>query len=424
VTETIGYSVQSRALTVEFCGDPHAPLRIFILAGQHGDEPDAREAARDFVGQFRAGACHAAVHAAVVADGNPDGSAVNTRRNARDLDLNRDHLLLAAPETAAIHAFARQWKPDLVLDVHTYRPWRKELLPWDFVFPQDIMFDFPTNPAVRTVLSRAAQAQATDFLNRRMAEARIRCDRYTLIRPGVVRHSTAEIFDARNGLAMRLDVPAVLLEGRRASPDDALQFIPPREALLRSIEAVVDWAAANSALLQNRPRRAADDVPLRYRYAGSKTGRYMEMQSASRGEISTVQLPGSYLPVVKATRSVGMPDAYAVPRNHTTVMEVLEKHGFTTTSQAELGTSTWESYRIDEISAVCEEDSTPVPACSLQQTFADPDRFVLFPSRQTGGSLLALLLEPESQFGPWRLPELTAALQPGSMFPVLRVTAV
>ena len=424
MTETIGHSVQSRALTVEFCGDPHAPLRIFILAGQHGDEPDAREAARDFVSGFRDAANCPAVQVAVVADGNPDGSAINTRRNARDLDLNRDHLLLAAPETAAIHAFARRWKPDLVLDVHTYRPWRKELLPFDFVFPQDIMFDFPTNPAVRTMLSQAAQGHATEFLNRRMAEAGIRCDRYTLIRPGVVRHSTAEIFDARNGLAMRLDVPAVLLEGRRASPDDALKFIPPRQALLRSIEAVVAWAAGHSALLQNRPRRALDEVPLRYRYTGSKTTRRsMEMQSASRGEISTVQLPGVYLPVVKATRTVGMPDAYAVPRNHTSVMEVLEKHGFTTTSPAELGPATWASYRIDEISAVCEEDSTPVPVCSLQQAFADPDRFVLFPSCQTGGSLLALLLEPESQFGPWRLPELTAALQPGNMFPVLRVTS-
>jgi hypothetical protein len=420
-SETIGHSVQGRALIVEFRGDPRAPLRIFILAGQHGDEPDARDAARDFLAQFHTAG--PAVQIAVVADSNPDGCAADTRRNARDLDLNRDHLLLAAPETAAIHAFARAWKPDLVMDIHTYRPWRKELLPFDFVFPQEIMFDFPTNPAVRTVLAPELQAGAAQFLLHRMADAGIRCDRYTLIRPGVVRHSTAEIFDARNGLAMRLDVPAVLLEGRRSSPDDVAEFMPPRIALLRSMEAVADWAAVNSRELRKRPYRASAEVPLRYRYSGSKTARYMEMQSAGSGAIDKVELPGNYLPVVKATRTVTMPDAYAVPRNHTTVMEVLDKHGFTTAAPEAFSPAAWESYRIDEIAPVTEDDPSPLPSCTLQQAFVDPERFVLYPSHQTGGSLLALLLEPESQFGPWRLPELTAALQPGTTFPVIRVTA-
>jgi len=112
-SETFGYSVQGRPLIVNYCGNPQADLRIFILAGQHGDEGDARDAAAEFLAQFRAGSVRAAAHLAVVADANPDGAAADTRRNAADVDLNRDHVVLSSPEMSAVHAFADVWRPDL-----------------------------------------------------------------------------------------------------------------------------------------------------------------------------------------------------------------------------------------------------------------------------------------------------------------------
>ena len=223
------------------------------MAGQHGDEPEARQAAAEFVSRFMEGTFGAAAHAAVLADANPDGAIAGTRRNAQETDLNRDHLLLSAPETAAVHAFVDSWKPDIVIDVHTYRPWRRELMAFDFVYPQEIMIDFPTNPAISTSMGAALRRRAMDFVEGRMAEGNIRSDRYTLIRSGIVRHSNTDIVDARNGLALRFAIPTILIEGRRSSPDDLMSFTPPAVALLRSIESAVEWAAAHAKQLRNRP---------------------------------------------------------------------------------------------------------------------------------------------------------------------------
>ena len=189
--ELIGYSVQGRPLVVQLCGNPASNFRIFILGGQHGDESDARESASTLLSRVRSGAVRAAAHLAILIDANPDGAAMGTRRNASHVDLNRDNMLLSAPETLAIHNFVDRWRPDLIFDVHTYCPWRRELLKYDFVFPHDVMIDFPTNPAVQTTLSPALQEDLLEFAKQRMAELSIRCDRYTRVRPpGIPEAST------------------------------------------------------------------------------------------------------------------------------------------------------------------------------------------------------------------------------------------
>jgi Zinc carboxypeptidase len=421
--EILGYSAQGRPLTVHYCGDPCAPVRIFIMAGQHGDEPETRLAAAEFVARFMEGTFRAAAHAGVLVDANPDGAIAATRRNAQETDLNRDHLLLSAPETAAVHAFVDSWKPDIVFDVHTYRPRRRELMAFDFVYPQEIMIDFPTNPAILTSLGPALQRQATVFVEGRMTEASVRSDRYTIIRSGIVRHSNTDIVDARNGLALRFAIPTILIEGRRSSPDDFLSFTPPAVALLRSIESVVEWAAAHAKQLRNRTSGSAEKemVPVRCRYSESRTARHMEMQSVSKGEIARVRIPGAYLASVQATSSIRLPMAYGVPRNLTAVLALLGRHRLASASPEAFRSSAAEIYGIEAISPAGEADAPAIPTCRARAESVNLDDFVLFPTTQTGGRLLALLLEPESQFGPARLPELAETLRPGSTYPIIRV---
>ena len=422
-SETLGYSAEGRPLTVRYCGNPDAPVRVFIMAGQHGDEPETCQAASEFVSRFIEGTFAPAVHAAVLVDANPDGATAGTRRNARDSDLNRDHLLLSEPETAALHAFVRSWNPDIVIDVHTYRPWRRELMPFDIVYPQEIMIDCPTNPAISTSLSPALRRKAMDFVESRMAEGNIRSDRYTIIRSGIVRHSNTDIVDARNGLALRFVIPVLLIEGRRSSPDDSLSFTPPAVALLRSIESAVEWAATHAKYLRNRPPVCEKEemVPVRCRYSGSRNARHMEMQSASKGEIARVRIPGVYLPIVETTSSIRLPAAYAVPQNLTEVLAVLARHGITSATPETFTHSATEIYGIEAMTPADEADTPPIPTCTARSERVNLDGFVLFPVTQTGGRLLALLLEPESQFGPSRLPELAETLRPGSTYPIIRV---
>jgi hypothetical protein len=360
---------------------------------------------------------------AVVTDANPDGALAGTRRNVADVDLNRDHLFLTSPEITAIHAFVDRWQPDLIIDVHTYRAWRKELLPFDFVFPQDVMIDFHSNPAVRTAMGPRLQRAALEFVRLRLTEAAIRCDRYTIIRSGIVRHSNVDVLDARNALALRFEIPAVLIEGRRASVDDSLAFTHPKIALLRAVEAVIDWAGANEDQVQRRRSSTTSRVPLRCHHSGTDAARYMEMQSASRGGISKVEIPGRYLPDVTVTRTVTTPSAYAVPRNLSGVLSAVSKHRFRTANTSQFRSSLGEQYRIESESVIpsSDEDTPPLSLCSVRPAAVNLDDFVLFPTQQQGGRFLTLLLEPESQFGPHRLPELSEMLQPGMLYPVIRV---
>jgi len=420
--ETLGYSAEGRPLTVRYCGNPGAPVRIFIMAGQHGDEPETRQAAAEFVSRFIDGTFRAAAHVAALVDANPDGAFAGTRRNAHETDLNRDHLLLTSPETAAVHLFVDSWKPDIVIDVHTYRPWRRELMAFDFVFPQEIMIDFPTNPAISTSLGAALRRKAMDFVQERIAEAGVRSDRYTIIRSGIVRHSNTDIVDARNGLALRFAIPAVLIEGRRSSPDDFFSFTPPAVALLRSIEAAVEWAAAHAKQLRNRPSGFKEEmIPVRCRYFGSRTARHMEMQSAIGGEIARVRIPGAYLSRVQATCSIRLPAAYGVPRSLTGVLALLGRHRLASASAQVFRSSTAEIYEIEAMTPSTEDDAPPIPTCIARAGSVNLDGLVLFPAAQTGGRLLALLLEPESQFGPPRIPELAEILRPGSTYPIIRL---
>jgi Zinc carboxypeptidase len=419
--EVIGNSAQGRPLIVSYCGDRTAELRIFVLAGQHGDEPDARDAAAELLARVLADSYLPPVQLAIVTDANPDGALAGTRRNATDVDLNRDHLLLSSSEMSAVHAFVDRWQPDLIIDVHTYRPWRRELLPFDFVFPQDVMLDFPSNPAVRTAIGPGLQRRALEFVKNRMTLAAIRYDRYTIIRSGIVRHSNVDILDARNALALRFEIPVVLIEGRRSSPDDMGTFAPPKIAVLKAMEAVIDWAAANTSVLVQRRPRDPSSVPVRCHHSGSNAPRYMEMQSATKGEISTVEIPGSYLPDVQVTNTVRLPEAYAVPRHLADVLDSAARHRLHPFAAGGFRPSSTEAYRIESIIPAVDEDTPPLPVCSLELAHQNLDGFVVFPTRQQGGRLLTLLLEPESQFGPHRLPELAEKLQPGALYPIVRV---
>lgn len=96
-------------------------LKIMVIAEQHGDEPSAMEAALWLIEQmplFREQ--FGDVHFVVIPMVNPDGHEKGTRRNGRDKDLNRDHLLLLESETQLLHSFYQNYQPHVLIDIHEY----------------------------------------------------------------------------------------------------------------------------------------------------------------------------------------------------------------------------------------------------------------------------------------------------------------
>lgn len=423
--EVIGYSCENRPLTVRFRGRPEARVRLFALAGQHGDEPEATEAALLFLERYFGKPRDPVIQTAVLADANPDGGIARTRRNAMNIDLNRDHLLLESPEAAAVHSFVQRWKPDIVIDVHTYRPRRSGVLKYGLVFPQDVMVDVPTNPAGRCRGSSALETDLMDFVKARMEEGGWRSDRYTRLRPsGIVRHSNVDILDARNSLAVRHGIVTVLLEGRRAAPGEDEMFRPTHLALLDALIAVAEWAERKSRVIDNWRKRFSrrHAIPVRCEFCRSGGARRMEMQLASDLAVQNVILPGIYLPRVRPTKEVEAPQAYAVPRNRRRVLEILARHGFETVSPDRFKGAPTECYRILGLPPGGESDpNVPLAPVARESIAANLEDYVLFRADSIGGNALALLLEPESQFGLSRFPRLQLEVEAGARYAIVRV---
>ena len=126
--EAIGYSRQGRPLWLVTVTDRHSPaagkMRLFIIARQHGNEPAGTTATLALVEHFalapsaleQAVLKHLEIIAVPVA--NPDGAVANQRSNAAGVDLNRDWQRASQPETQALQAAIRTYRPHAIMDLH------------------------------------------------------------------------------------------------------------------------------------------------------------------------------------------------------------------------------------------------------------------------------------------------------------------
>lgn len=271
VQQTIGYSVEGRPLTVLHFGAASRPLRLFFLCGQHGDERAIRKAMRHFLRHHAEDLARTMpfVQWAILADANPDGYAARTRWNRQGVDLNRDHIHLAAPETRAIHAFVEEWKPHLIVDLHNYPARRQHLVHQRLRLGWDLCLDIPTNPATECRATDPVWASLFQALQQLGRDQGFHFGRYGLYdAAGEFRHGTPQLGDARNTLTLRYETPTILLEARNPSRSD----VPADRHALRAAVALTcreisAWAVRQaSALLQFAlPLAPGDAIPLSFR---------------------------------------------------------------------------------------------------------------------------------------------------------------
>ncbi len=424
--ELIGHSEEGRPISVLFAGDEAASLRILIVAGQHGDERRGREAVRRFA---RAGpASSVPVSLALVPAVNRDGAARGTRTNARGVDLNRDHLRLASAETRALHRFVRAWRPHLIVDVHDFPPRRRHLLAQHLVYCQDVFLDVPTHPAAQhPALGREGGRLLRPILSA-LDAAGYRTARYTRVtKSGRVRHSTPDVVDARNGLALRYGLPTVLVEGRGpARQDDAAVEARVLAGLEKTLSLIVRWAQENRARLTDAPPparpAAGESVPVRTRYVPSSRPCALAFADARSGAIRKVEVPGRFTPELEAGWPVSLPEAYAVPRAQGALLELLRRHSFALVPPRPGRVERIERYWVETVEPSHRPNRPPRELQLRVGTEHRPlDDYLLVPVTQDAGPALAVYLEPASKHGLARLAALELRLTPQSAYPVLRV---
>lgn len=424
--EVIGFSSKGVPLVITYKGECSSPLRIMIIAGQHGDEPIARKAIARFVSAYEHTGARMEAHLAFLCNANPDGAAMCTRNNAANIDLNRNHQILSAVETYALHKFIRKWKPNLVIDVHTYPPRRKHLIQHNLVYCHDVFLDIPNNPSLnQRILSTNMKGMLSTIING-LNSLGYRADQYTLVRNnGRVRHSTRDILDARNCIALRYGIPTVLVEGRQPCYNEtASSGLYSQEAIEAAIRLIIEWAKENFDFLANIPESldSVVQIPIRSRCQIADGLRTMIFKELHSDIIRQVSLPGDYTPGAEVVKYVTLPKFYAIPRSLTMVIDILKRHGLShwmTNSGLHAQT---EHYLIDHTQVLeyrgrlsCKPS---IKSC-IEWKFLN--NYALFPVTPENGRMLAVFLEPESQYGLHRFKEVNLSLQAGTPYQVLRI---
>lgn len=106
-------------LSAVFWGDLALPA-VVLAAGVHGDEPEGVEAALGLLESVTDGAQPLQRHRLIVLPClNPSGLADGTRANRAGQDINRQFDVDSTPETAAVRAFLRANRPEVLVDLHT-----------------------------------------------------------------------------------------------------------------------------------------------------------------------------------------------------------------------------------------------------------------------------------------------------------------
>ncbi len=145
----IGESQKGKQIPMVFLSNSNAnpKLKVWIQGGLHGDEPASTEGILYFL--FRVLNDKDYQHLlnnldiAVVPMANIDGYLKDDRYAANGLDLNRDQTKLMAPETVLLKKAFVNFNPEVGLDFHEYRPYRKdfaELSTFGITSAYDAMF--------------------------------------------------------------------------------------------------------------------------------------------------------------------------------------------------------------------------------------------------------------------------------------------
>ena len=205
VTEE-GGSTQGRKLYLVRLnrGGAKARFRVLYYAQQHGDEVAGKDAQLTLIRDL---AEHPErlpldVDLYLMPMLNPDGAEAHTRTNGAGADLNRDHLLLAQPETRTLHRVARRIRPHLAVDSHEFGRDgeaynRKGWEAWPL-----ITMDACNHPLIPDYL-KAAALEAVTSAGPLLGRAGHAYRRYLVGGPPPeeeLRPSTSEVDDGRNGL--------------------------------------------------------------------------------------------------------------------------------------------------------------------------------------------------------------------------------
>ena len=466
-------------ISEEGADSPHKLNRkkptFLLVAAQHGNEQSAKEAALWLIRDLATGKLESLVKKVnflIIPQANPYGNWFDQRRNEQDLDLNRDHVKLEAPEVEAIHHVFRVWMPEVTMDVHEKGD--------DFY---RVSIGCVSNANIHQSLQEFSRSKILAEVWKKLVKRRITHFEYLVTQPmgidssaGVQyrqedlerremmkRYSTTDLNDGRNSLGI-YETLSFIQEGASRHDLETLkertnwQYYGIRyfaESVAEHAEEIISLVnGLRKKLLERAEIFSEEDlVHLRMEYARDEKEPELTIQRferievpirgvlkvdkkagdlLARDDIAPYSYPSEYkvakevvtnwFPNVEPTLSVPRPLGYIIPAKYQDVVETLLGHDIKVEIFAKDIHLEIESYQIKEIEPARLDYLPPqkieVEKKKLQTIIKRGDFYVS--CAQWGANLVPCLFEPQSQYGFIRYWKFKLVPEVGDIFPFYR----
>ena len=412
-------------------GQDSLKLRVLLFAQQHGDEPAGKEALTLLLARIAGlelDRLLSRIDLIIVPQMNPDGAELRQRRTADDVDLNRTHLLLTAPETRGLHDLFDAWWPEVTMDIHEYGAYSRAWSDSGFVKSADVQLGMLTNLNSSGALRSYQRDSVFPFISSAMQKRGYAFHEYIVGSPAdYIRYSTTEPNDGRQSFGI-LNTLSFIQEGRGGRElEEGLERRARSQSA--SIEALLSFCAGHAAEIRSlvaRERRALAahrGLPAVLCMDHFPGGR--EMSIPVRRVPSGTDTLWHVHPLRDAVKPISvraLPNAYIIPGELTGIREILARNHV----QMEIVS---DPRRVEAVADVIEhvqpdtleDEWHPRPSLRSEKVVRvlRPGD-VIVRTDQTRSLFLAVLLEPESMWGLVKYSGFSSLLQ-GKEYPILRI---
>jgi len=419
----IGKSVQGRDIPALFFSENKGfgskraskPI-VMIFCQQHGDEPSGKEAALILTRELCSDKMELLknLDLILIPMANPDGSEAGVRRNANEVDLNRNHWMLSEPETQALHNIFQEWMPDVTLDVHEYNAVSKSWISNGLMKNVDEMMGGSTNIDIDSDIINYSRNTFIPSVEKLIEQDGFSFNRYVVGDPFedmLLRYSTTAVNDGRQSFGI-FNTLSFIIEGKQYG--DNLNLIERRvSGQLSAITAFLKTVGDNRKQILEIVRETRKKLVKSSKNSNSLIHIQMDYYKDIADSDFTFPVFDLYKwreddksfdcfrSLVKAQKSVEKPIAYIIPESETEIIELLNRNKikmkrFVTEKDIEL-----EIYQIRHITEMIEEEMQ-VPYVDLS-TQREKRKIkvgtVIVYLDQSAGNLIPILLEPQSSIG-------------------------
>ncbi len=437
----IGTSVEKRniyslAFSKKGTGKDKSKIKVLFFAQQHGNEQSGKEGvlllAKTLIKPEYA-YLFDKIDLVLIPQVNPDGAEHNKRRNANNMDLNRNHLIMTEPETKAIQLLFDKYRSEVTMDVHEYSPYGEDWKGYGYRKNSDVTLGSCTNINISEKLRQYSDSLVLPFVLNELKTSGFSSFVYCPGGPpdsAYIRHSTFDINDGRQSLGIHNSL-SFIQEGMNGT-DMYIENIKHRSegqmtAMLAMLEFIYSKISEIRKMVKNERKSLLSGLKsgktsVQMIHTGNGKKLTLPLRSYFTGN-DTIVLVDDYRPVMKSLTEVINPLGYLIPKSDKNLAEWLKNSGIQLGSLKSKSGINISEYFIDKIDSTDFEGDTvidPDLTSRYYYNLAFSDYYYI-PVDQFKGKMIIQALEPKSMIGLATYRQFAYLIKEGTAFPVLRV---